>query len=137
MTDTRCCKYCGVEFSHCIDHDGVFDEGYCSKFHRKDHERQLIKEGRMEGINVGGVSLKNQQYKDGSGETVWFPADEKPYFDQAFRRTFHSQAEKAAFMKEKKVVSSGESDLSRYKHKDLLHYTREQAKKGVKDASNK
>lgn len=131
--DTRCCKYCGVEFSKITLDEGTFDEGYCCKFHRKDHEKQLIREGKMDGVNVGGVSLKNKQYTDASGETVWFPADEKPYFDQAFRRVFNSPAEKAAFMKQTGAVSSGESDLPKSKHRDLLEYTREQARKHLKD----
>lgn len=56
------------------------------------------------------VIMKDKKYKDISGETVYFPKDEKPYFDQGLRRTFHSVQEKAEFLNKHKIISTGDSD---------------------------
>lgn len=56
------------------------------------------------------VIMKDKKYKDKAGDTVWFPKDDKPYFDTAMRRTFGSVKEKAEFMNKHGIVSSGDSD---------------------------
>ena len=56
------------------------------------------------------IILKDQKFKDKSGETVWFPKDGKPYFDQAFRKTFNSVQEKHQYMQSTNAISTGDSD---------------------------
>ena len=55
--------------------------------------------------------IVRSKYKDKSGERVYFPKDGKPYFDQAFRRTFTSDKEKADFMNKHNIVDAGDSDI--------------------------
>jgi len=116
--DTRTCKFCGIEFNKIKTDEGTFDEGYCCKFHRKDHEKQLIKEGKMkvddDDDDKDFVVLKDTKYRDGRGERVWFPKDGRPYFDKALRKTFNSIQEKTAYMKEKKIIMDGSSALKKY-----------------------
>lgn len=57
---------------------------------------------------------KNTKYKDKAGETIWFPKDEKPYFDKALRRTFNSIEEKKMYMDKHGIVQNGDSD-SKYR----------------------
>ena len=54
--------------------------------------------------------LKDSKYRDSRGELIWFPKDEKPYYDRALQRTFHSKKEKCQYMKEKGLVMDGSSD---------------------------
>ena len=131
--DTRNCKYCGVEF-HKVnfgkltgDIDGTFNEGYCCKFHRKSHEKQLIAEGVLERPEIGHLVFKDKQFKDVSGESVYF---KEPYFDQGLRRKFNSVQEKTEFLNKHKIVDSGESTLSKTKFKSELEKARYYAKKG-------
>lgn len=113
--DTRTCKYCGIEFGLMKFDDGTFEEGYCCKFHRKDHEKQLVKEGviKIEHGNEVGI-LKDTNYRDINGERIWFPKDGRPYYDQALKRTFHTIQEKQAYMKEKKLFMDGSSNPNRW-----------------------
>ena len=46
----------------------------------------------------------------GFGGPVWFPKSGTKYFDKALQKTFHSKAEKKAYMKEKHLVMSGDTD---------------------------
>ena len=97
MIDTRCCKFCGVEFSKVPPHlnEGTFDDGYCSKFHRKDHEEQLIREGKLEKLSGNGFSvMKDTSVRDLNGERIWFPKDERPYYDKAAKRVFNNIQQK-------------------------------------------
>ena len=105
------CKYCGKDIFQEKDLDGTYDESYCNKIHRKDHERQLIKDGMMSGIEDSGFSvMKDTQYRDGNGELIHFPGDGRPYFDMALQRTFHSKKEKCEYMKKNGLVMDGSSD---------------------------
>lgn len=52
-------------------------------------------------------SQVDNNYKDLTGQKIWFPKDGKPYFDVALRRTFNSVKEKQSFMKERKIVMDG------------------------------
>ena|SRR3990167_522120 len=105
------CKYCGKDIYQERDLDGTYNEGYCDKLHRKYHEKELIKEGKIEPIEATRFSiLKDTNYRDANGELVWFPKDDSPYFDRALQRTFHSRAEKVGYMKEKGLVMDGSSD---------------------------
>ena len=107
--DTRCCKFCGVEFSLLVDYDGTFDEGYCNKLHRKDHEKQMIASGELvfydKSMDV--AIMKDGEYRDCKGEKIWFPKDGRPYFDKALRRTFNTIKEKHQYMKENKLHMDG------------------------------
>lgn len=118
--DTRCCKFCGIEFSKVRfgnivgDFDCTFNEGYCCKFHRKDHEKQLIKEGKLEPIRTFNFGImKDTKYRDSRGELIHFPSDGRPYYDRALQKTFYSKKQKAEYMKEKKLVMDGSSDFKR------------------------
>ena len=93
------CKYCGKDIYQERDLDGTYEESYCDKLHRKAHEKELIREGRIDGIEATkfGV-LKDSKYRDSRGELIWFPKDDKPYFDRALQRTFHSKKEKGLVM---------------------------------------
>ncbi len=134
--DTRTCKFCGVEFhKHHVgqltgDIDGTFNDGYCSKFHRKDHEKQMIREGIMERPEIGHLVFKDKQYKDASGESVYF---KEPYFDQGLRRQFNSVQEKAGFLNKYKYVDSGQSTLSSSKFKSELEKAKYYARKDVQN----
>lgn len=113
--DTRICKFCGIEFNKIRFDEGTFDDGYCSKFHRKDHEKQLIREGKL-SLDVGDnfAVLKDTKFRDSKGERIWFPKDGKPYFDQALRRTFNSIQEKSDYMKQNKIFMDGSSAFKNY-----------------------
>lgn len=64
--------------------------------------------GAIRGQMSIGVS-KDSSIKDAKGESIWFPADERPYFDIALQKTFHSKKEKAQHMKEHDLVMDGSS----------------------------
>lgn len=121
--DTRTCKYCGIEFHQISPEldEGTFNEGFCQKLHRKYHENQLIKEGKLESVKsfASFGIMKNSRYRDVYGEKIWFPADERPYFDRALQRKFSSVKEKAEYMKENKLVMDGSSDsIHRHRNPD-------------------
>jgi len=102
------CKFCGHDIYSDKDSDGTYEEGYCNKFERKDHEKQLIKEGRMEGIKGTGFNvLKDTKYRDVNGELIHFS---EPYYDRALQRTFHSKKEKCSYMRKNNLVMDGSSD---------------------------
>ena len=112
------CKFCEKELGKYSKDNGTFEEGYCDKLCRKAHENQLIKEGKMEGVisleKLSTVAvMKNYTVRDKSGDKIYFPNDERPYFDPAFRRTFRTIQEKKEFMDKRNIVSSGESDERR------------------------
>lgn len=123
VNDTRTCRFCGVEFYKVnpIDGTDIFNEGYCCKFHRKDHEKQLIREGQIESPEIGNIVLKDKQYKDKSGESVYF---KEPYFDQGLRRRFNSVQEKAEFLNKNGMVDSGLQTLNKQKFKSELEKAR-------------
>lgn len=110
------CLYCGNEVNDegtCFwdnSKNSYVYENYCNLFCRSDHDKKLVMEGKRDPILNSPVILKNKQYKDGSGETVWFPNDERPYFDQGLRRVFHTPKEKHDFMKAHNLISTGDSD---------------------------
>lgn len=52
---------------------------------------------------------KDTKYKDKTGDTIWFPKDERPYFDKGLRRTFNNIKEKKEFMDKNGIVSHGSS----------------------------
>lgn len=117
MIDTRSCKFCGTEFSKVSfgraagDIDGVFDEGYCSKFCRKDHEKQQIKEGLIEPIEkFGSVGvLVDNSIRDVHGEPIWMPKV-GGYHDPALGVYFESKKQKQQYLKEKGFCMQGASD---------------------------
>lgn len=106
------CKYCGRDIFQEKDPDGTYEESYCDKLHRKYHEKELIKEGKIDGIESMSrfAVMKDTKYRDSNGEMVWFPSDGRPYFDKALQRTFNNKAEKVQYMKEKNIVMDGSSD---------------------------
>jgi len=115
------CQHCGQELSIIYKQvlswgfkypDDAFDEGYCNKLCRKAHEKQLIQEGKMEGIPLSGnfAIMKDTKYRDSKGEMIWFPKDERPYFDRACQRVFHSKKEKHEYLKKNNLVMDGSSD---------------------------
>lgn len=53
---------------------------------------------------------KNSKYRDSRGEKIWFPKDEKPYYDRALQRIFHTIQEKHEYMKKNNLVMDGSSD---------------------------
>lgn len=110
------CKFCFSPLSG-EDTEGTWEEGYCSKFCRGDHEKQLIKDGKMEGIHVNGINaliLKDSKLRDANGSPVWFPKDGRPYFDSALRRVFHTKQEKVSYMKENHLVMDGSDAPKRW-----------------------
>ncbi len=101
------CKYCGKDIHPQPDLDGTYEESYCDKLHRKSHETQLIKEGKMEGIKPSGFNvLVDNNLRDSRGDMIHF---KEPYFDRALQRTFHSKKEKAQYMKKNKLHMDGSS----------------------------
>jgi hypothetical protein len=67
------------------------------------------------------ICFKNKKRVDSKGERVWFPADGKPYFDQALRRTFSNVDEKADFLAKKGTFSTGESFQSYKKEQKKIY----------------
>lgn len=61
-------------------------------------------------ISFTGAVFKDTKYKDKVGERIWFPKDEKPYFDTALRRKFSSIKEKKEYMDKNDLVMDGSSD---------------------------
>lgn len=61
--------------------------------------------------NLAHVGMEPE--RDTMGQRIWFPKDNKPYFDKALRRTFHSAKEKKNYLKEKDLVMDGSSMPSR------------------------
>lgn len=53
---------------------------------------------------------KNSKYRDARGERIWFPKNEKPYYDRALQKTFHTIQEKHEYMKKNNLISDGSSD---------------------------
>jgi len=108
------CTYCGGEMDLLSDWDKTQEEGFCSKLHRKDHEKQLIKEGKIPGIiQVGAVGVAvDSMVRDTKGEHIYFPKVGSHY-DRALQRTFHSKKEKANYMKKNNLVMDGSSDQHR------------------------
>lgn len=56
---------------------------------------------------------KDTKYKDCRGERIWFPKDEKPYYDKALGKKFNTIQEKHSYMKEKGYHMDGSSDRKR------------------------
>ena len=54
--------------------------------------------------------LKDTKYRDAKGELIWFPKDERPYFDRALQKTFHNKKEKYEYMKKNNIIMDGSSD---------------------------
>ena len=108
------CEFCGDDLSKVLVNDGAWEEGYCSKIHRKDHEKQLILNGEMDGIEgIFGIA-KDSQYRDIAGAPIWFPKDGCPYYDRSLKRTFYSKKEKCAYLKEKRLVMTGDDSPKRW-----------------------
>ena len=117
------CKYCGVELALIfktnmeiwkVGSDGSMEDGYCEKMHRAEHQKQLIQQGVIPDLDSsgGGCVMKDTRLRDKAGNPVWFPKDDRPYFDKALRRTFHSKKEKVQYMNDNKLVMDG-SDTPR------------------------
>ena len=53
------------------------------------------------------ATAKDTRYKDKYGQTIWFPNDERPYYDRALEKTFHSKKEKHQYMMEKNLAMDG------------------------------
>ena len=64
---------------------------------------------RLIGTGASGF-FYNFKYKDKKGTPIWFPKDNKPYFDRALNRTFNTIEEKVRFMDEKNLIMDGSSD---------------------------
>lgn len=59
------------------------------------------------------IVMKDMKMRDKSGEKIWFPKDEKPYFDQGLRRKFNTIKEKKEYMDKHGIISDGSSDMKR------------------------
>lgn len=81
---------------------------------------------RLMGMGAG-ISFSTS-LKDKSGESIWFPRDGKPYFDQGLRRVFKSPQEKKNFMDAHNIISDGSIDVSAKKKIQLIEEARYNAK---------
>lgn len=61
----------------------------------------------------GGV-LKDTRYRDAKGEMIYFPKNDRPYFDKALQRVFHSKKQKCEYMRKNKIIMDGSSDPYRF-----------------------
>lgn len=61
-------------------------------------DRQMVYEAMV---------AKDTKYRDKYDQPIWFPKDERPYFDRALQKTFHSKKEKHEYMKEKNLAMDG------------------------------
>lgn len=103
------CKWCNKLLTG-WDYDNTFKESFCDKLHRLEYEKINTDRNFLGNF----VVLKDRQYKDRNGESVWFPKDGKPYFDKALRRTFNNVHEKMAFMDEHNLVMHGSESPKRW-----------------------
>lgn len=110
------CAHCGLSLNLLYDHDGVYLEGYCSKFCRSDHEKAL--EAMRPPIDTDALKnvwvTKDTKLRDEAGQPVWFPRDDRPYFDTALRQTFHSKREKVEYMKTHHLIMDGSTAPARW-----------------------
>jgi len=57
-----------------------------------------------------GILINGMKMKDSQGTPIWFPKDNKPYYDRALQKKFNTAKEKKSYLKEKKLVMDGSSD---------------------------
>jgi len=70
--------------------------------------------GKFKRTIVYGGVMKDMKYRDKRGERVWFPKDEKPYFDKSLQRPFNTIKEKTEYMKKNSLVMDGSSNPKRW-----------------------
>jgi hypothetical protein len=91
-------------------------------------------------ISVPSID-KNTVYRDAYGQRIWFPKDERPYFDKALRRTFNTPKEKLEFMNKNRMIMNGDYDRDqRIVHNEsteLSHHMRSEHKERVKQGLEK
>lgn len=68
--------------------------------------------GRVDRLIGQARVMKDTKYRDVKGEIIHFPSDERPYFDKALNRTFHTKKEKWEYMKDNNLIMDGSSDKS-------------------------
>ena len=54
-------------------------------------------------IGCGEISI-GQKYKDKYGTPIWFPKDNKPYYDRSLRKKFNTPEEKRDYLKDNNLV---------------------------------
>ena len=107
------CKFCGVDITPETVMGISFEEGYCDKLHRKDHEKILIKEGKLEGLpqREGLNVMVDTKMRDSRGELVWFPKS-GGYYDRALQKQFNTKKEKIKYMNDNNLAMEGNDDKS-------------------------
>lgn len=94
------------EYECCCGNKFEAFRSYELRNHAKCPECQSTKVTKL----ISSINFdKDTKYKDLSGEKVWFPKDERPYFDEGLRKTFNNVKEKKQFMDKHGVVSHGSS----------------------------
>ena len=88
---------------------GVHEE---FRFHKDRNDKKCSRCGGVTDrlLSAGNPIFKDKKFKDMSGDSIDFPKDGRPYFDQGLRRTFHNIQEKKKFMDKHKIVSHGSMD---------------------------
>lgn len=66
--------------------------------------------GPVERLIAVPAVQTNFNLRDKAGERIWFPKDNRPYFDKGLRRTFNTPSEKKEFMDKHNLVMDGSSD---------------------------
>lgn len=94
------CEVIWDEFRHVSDRNSV-----CCSHCGKKAERFVVATG------VGFA--KDSKIRDGKGTPIWFPNDERPYFDRALGKTFYTKKQKAEYMKDKGLCMDGSDTKTR------------------------
>lgn len=88
----------------------------CDKCHRQWDEFRMVADrdtvvccGKLADRHkvYNAIVTKDMKYRDNAGQPIWFPKDERPYYDKALDKTFNSKKEKYEFMRENKIVMDG------------------------------
>ena len=64
--------------------------------------------------------MVDSSFKDAKGTPIWFPKNNKPYFDKALQKTFDSKKEKHSYMKEKGFIMDGSKTSAKQINKNKV-----------------
>jgi len=93
------CEYVYTEFKS-------IDERY-------DSNCQICGTKSIKQISSNIGCFIGSKFRDSRGERIWFPKDNRPYFDYALRMTFNTPEEKQSYMKENNLVMDGSTTKTR------------------------
>ena len=111
------CEECGIEFDFFTSVENRHNVEHCGK-------PAIKKIGNPKSVMI------DSNYRDARGTPIYFPSVGSHY-DRALDKTFHSKKEKAAYMKDHKLIMDGSTTHSRVKQEAIS-----KCEKGVPLGSN-